>query len=272
MGWFEALVLGVVQGVTEFLPISSSAHLILVPWVFGWQDPGLAFDVFLHLGTFFALLGYFVSDLWSVFWGGIASILERRIGFEKDRLLFWWIVFGTIPAVVAGLLWGDYIEAHLRTPLLIAVFLASVGFLMYWIDLRFPALKSQEEMTMGSAFLIGLAQACALVPGVSRSGATIAMARRLGFSREASARFSFLLSVPVVLGALVFESKKVVGLLGQGMDWGYLLTGFFASLIAGMISIHFLLMYLRSANLAVFAWYRAFVAGVIVILSLFLGK
>ncbi|NDD04787.1 MAG: undecaprenyl-diphosphate phosphatase, partial [Proteobacteria bacterium] len=255
MSWIEALVLGCVQGVSEFLPISSSGHLILVPWLLNWGDPGLSFSVFLHLGTTLALLIYFFGDLWGIFIAGLKSIIERRVGYDMERMLFWWIFWGTLPAVVAGLSFGDWIEAHLRSPLLVAFFLAAVGFLIFWIDLRFPANRQLEEMTRAESFLIGLAQACALIPGVSRSGSTIAMARRLGFSRHAAARFSFLLSVPIIVGALVLESRHLLGRAGSELGWGYLMTGLLASFFSGLICIHLFLQFLKHASLKVFAWY-----------------
>jgi undecaprenyl-diphosphatase len=271
MSLWEAIVLGAVQGLSEFLPISSSGHLILIPWLFGWKDPGLAFDVFLHLGTALALIIYFFGDLWRVFFGGLSSLWERRVGFEIDRLLFWWILVGTIPAVVAGLAFGDYIEAHLRSPLLVAFFLAGVGFLIFWVDWQYPATRSLEEMTTGEAFLIGLAQAVALIPGVSRSGSTMAMARRLGFTRPAAARFSFLMSVPIVFGALALEGRKVIGHLGGEVGTAYLISGLISSFVVGILSIHFMLQFLRRSSLKVFAWYRLLVAAMIVGMSLFFG-
>ncbi|MFM8269064.1 MAG: undecaprenyl-diphosphatase UppP [Pseudomonadota bacterium] len=272
MSIWEAIVLGTIQGVSEFLPISSSGHLVLVPWLFGWKDPGLAFDVFLHLGTVLALILYFFGDLWRVFFAGLASLWERRIGFEIDRLLFWWIVIGTVPAVIAGFAFGDFIEANFRSPLLVAFFLASVGFIIFWMDWQYPASRSLEEMTKGEALLIGIAQAFALIPGVSRSGSTLAMARRLGFSRQAAARFSFLLSVPVMFGALALEGRKVFGHLGGEIGMGYLMSGLISSFIVGILSIHFMLLFLQQSSLRVFAWYRLAVAALIVGMSLFFGK
>lgn len=272
MSLWEAVVLGAVQGLSEFLPISSSGHLILIPWIFSWKDPGLAFDVFLHLGTALALILYFFGDLWRVFTAGLASLWERRVGFEIDRLLFWWIVIGTIPAVVAGFALGDYIEAHFRSPLLVAFFLASVGFLMFWMDWNYPATRSLEEMTGVEALLIGIAQAFALLPGVSRSGSTLAMARRLGFNRTAAARFSFLLSVPVIFGALALEGRKIIGHLDGLFGMDYLIAGLFSSFLFGILSIHFMLQFLRQSSLRIFAWYRLFVAASIVFMSLFLNK
>jgi len=272
MSLFEALVLGLVQGLSEFLPISSSGHLVLIPWIFGWKDPGLAFDVFLHLGTTLALILYFFGDLWRIFLAGMQSIWERRIGFEVERRLFWWIVLGTIPAVVGGLVAGDWIEAHLRSPLMVAFFLASVGFLIFWVDWYYPSTRTLEEMGPTDSIWIGLAQAFALIPGVSRSGSTIAMARRLGLNRYSAARFSFLLGVPVFLGALALEGRKIVGHLETDISWSYLATGLISSFLSGIICIHFFLEFLKRASLIVFAWYRLILAAMIVILSVVLDK
>jgi undecaprenyl-diphosphatase len=266
---FQAFILGMVQGLTEFLPISSSAHLILVRWFCGWRDSGLAFDVFLHLGTLTALLIYFFREVFEVVRGGVSSILERRIGFERDRILFWLLVIGTIPAVVAGLLFSHQAETVFREAhLLIAATLAFVGFVIAWVDGRYPTLRQFDELTFQEAFVIGIAQAFAIIPGVSRSGATMGMARRLGFQREAAARFSFLLSVPIIFGALVFESKKLFEELGQSIEWGYILTGFFSSFFFGVCAIHFMLLYVRNADLMKFTYYRVALAVVIVFWSL----
>lgn len=269
MTLFQAIILGIVQGITEFLPVSSHAHLILFPWFFKWPEPGLAFDVFLHSGTLIATLVYFFRDWWGILRAGLQSIVERKIGFDRDRRLFWAIVLGTIPAALAGLFLHDFVEAH-RSPLLIAVALASVGFLIYWIDGKYTALKSLEEMSISDALWIGLGQAFALIPGVSRSGSTMAVARLRGVNRETSARFSFLLSLPITGAAFLFEFRK----FGQGqgdlvhLPTAYLVAGFVSSLLMGLFSIHFLLQYLRNADFRIFAWYRLVLAIVIVVLSI----
>lgn len=272
MSLIEAIILGAIQGVSEFLPISSSGHLVLVPWIFGWKDPGLAFDVFLHLGTTLAVILYFWSDLWRIFISGILSVIQRKRGFDLDRLLFWWISIGTLPAVAAGLSLGNQIEFYFRSPLLVAFFLAFVGFIIYWVDEKYPSTRSFEDMKTADALWIGLAQACALIPGVSRSGATIAMARRLGFQRQTAARFSFLLSVPVILGALALEGKKISGhLSGAEVEMTYWIGGLISSFVFGILSIHLLLQFLKHASLKVFSWYRLVIACLIVLMSVFHG-
>jgi len=264
MSTLQAFILGMVQGITEFLPISSSAHLVLFPWFFDWKDPGLAFDVFLHLGTLLAVLFYFFRDWLDLVKAGFLSIIERKIGFERDRLLFWLIVVGTIPACLAGLLFHEAAENHFRAPLLIAVNLAVVGFLLYWIDGKYAALKNTDDLRFTDAIWIGLAQAFAIIPGVSRSGSTMAMARLRGMNRETAARFSFLLSMPITLAACLFEFKRFAEDMVINIPMTYLMVGFASSLFFGLISIHFLLQYLRSADFRIFAWYRILLAILII--------
>ncbi len=268
MTHFQSFVLGMVQGLAEFLPISSSAHLVLFPWFFGWEDPGLAFDVILHLGTLLALVVYFFKDLFRIFFAGVQSIFERKIGYDPDRQMFWWIMLGSIPGGVAGLLFHHQVETVFRDPLLIAIPLAVVGMLMYWVDHQFPAVREMDQMGTSHAIWIGLAQATAIVPGVSRSGSTITMGRLLGFKREVAARFSFLLSTPIILAAVLFEVKKYLEAPTITTPVPILITGLASSTLFGILSIHFLLSLLRSMDLKWFAWYRILVAVVILIASI----
>jgi undecaprenyl-diphosphatase len=263
MTLFQSFVLGAVQGVTEFLPVSSSAHLVLFPWVFGWKDPGLAFDAFLHLGTIVAVFFYFAGDWFRLIRAGFLSVVERKIGFETDRLLFWLLVLGSIPAGLAGLLLDDQAEAAFRNPQLIAGTLALVGFLLYWVDGRYPSTRKLEDLRAKDAFWIGMAQACAIVPGVSRSGSTMTMARFVGMSREASARYSFLLSLPITLAAGVFKGREVFQQTELGLPIPLLLTGLGASLVFGLLSIHVLIRFLRVADFGLFAWYRILLGAAI---------
>ena len=271
MTTFQSFILGAVQGVTEFLPVSSSAHLILFPWVFGWKDPGLAFDAFLHLGTIVAVFFYFAGDWFRLIRAGFLSLIERKIGFETDRMLFWMLALGSIPAGLAGFLLGHQAEETFRSPLLIAMTLAGVGFLLYWVDGRYPATRKLEDLRGKDAFWIGLAQACAIVPGVSRSGSTMTMARFVGMSREAAARYSFLLSFPITLAAGIFKGREVLHHTDSDLPWGLLLTGLGASLVFGLVSIHILMRFLRVADFAIFAWYRILLGAGIVGWSLFAG-
>ncbi len=272
MTFFQSIVLGIVQGISEFLPISSSAHLILIPWFFKWEDPGLTFDVFLHLGTLLAMLIYFARDWWALLKAGFFSIIERRIGFEKERTQFWCIALATVPGVIMGMLFHHAAENFFRSPFLIAIPLASVGFLLYWIDGNYPGLKNIDELRIKDAILIGIAQSAAIIPGVSRSGSTMAMGRYLGLNRESAARFSFLLCMPITLGACVYEGRKFLGQTTHEYPMGILWGGFFGSFILGILSIHFLLQYLRMADFKIFAWYRVLLAFVVIIAGLFFIK
>jgi len=264
---YQAVILGIVQGVTEFLPISSSAHLILFPWLLGWKDPGLAFDAFLHLGTIVAVGAYFFGDFWRIFRAGIVSILERRLGFEAERYQFWMLVLGSIPAGVAGYFLHETVEAGLREPLVIAVSLSLVGFLLYWVDGKFPAMRRIEDLKFRDALWIGVAQAFAIIPGVSRSGATMTMGRFLGMNREASAKFSFLLSFPIITAAGIFKSRELWDQGAMEIPTSVLASGFVASVIFGLLGIHFLLSFLRVADFALLAWYRILLAGFVVLWS-----
>jgi undecaprenyl-diphosphatase len=265
---FQSVVLGLVQGLGEFLPISSSAHLILVPWFLKWQDPGLAFDVFLHMGTLLALLIYFFKDWCLLAKAGFESVIERKIGFDRNRLMFWMIVVGTIPGAIAGLLLAKQAETIFRNPLLIAIPLCSVGFLLYWVDGKYPAIRNIDELKIKDALWIGLAQAFAVIPGVSRSGATMTMARCRDVNREASARFSFMLCFPIILAAGLFEGRHLVNDSGELiLSLHSLLAGFIASALSGLLAIHFLLRWVRSADFQIFAWYRILLAGIIVLWS-----
>ncbi len=271
MSTFQSFVLGLVQGLTEFLPVSSSAHLELTRWFLGWPDPGLAFDVFLHGGTLVALLVYFFQDWWQLTKAGLASLIERKIGFDRDRLVFWLLVLGTIPGALAGVAFEHKIEASFHgAPLLIAVNLAALGFLLYWVDGKYASLRNFEELGSKDAFWIGIAQAFAIFPGVSRSGSTITMGRLRGLSREAAARFSFLLATPITAGAVLHKLPEVRHLAAAGtLQWGSLITGFIMATIAGLLTIHLLLQYLRFADFRVFAWYRVLLAGGVVGWSLY---
>jgi undecaprenyl-diphosphatase len=209
-----------------------------------------------------------------LFWlqGGLASILERKIGFEPNRRLFWMLVIGSIPGAIAGVLLNHLAEETFRAPLLIAMMLSLVGFIILWIDGRFPQVKRFEDMTFESSFLVGIAQALAIIPGVSRSGSTMAMGRRMGFSRDAAARFSFLLCVPIILGAVIVKLPHLINHIGVDFTWNYVFCGFGASFLFGILSIHFMLGYLKHADLAVFTWYRLGLSVFVVIWSLVVGK
>jgi undecaprenyl-diphosphatase len=259
----QAIVLGVVQGLGEFLPISSSGHLVLFPWLLGWQDPGLAFDIALHMGTLAALLAYFGRDFARLARAGVASLLDRRIAGDPERRLAWGIALASAPAAAAGLLLERYAETALRSPVLIAVTLIVVGLLLLGVDRVRPSRRGLADLTLLDQLLIGCAQACALVPGVSRSGATITAGRALGVSRDAAARFSFLLSAPITLGAGIV---KVDDMLAIGIDAPFV-AGVVASGVVGYLAIRYLLAYVRTRSYGVFVYYRVALGLVILALA-----
>lgn len=261
MSTFEAFVLGAVQGLGEFLPISSSGHLIVVPWLFGWPEHALAFDVALHLGTLAAVLYAFAPDWWGIATSA-ARGLRRGRPFEEDggRMLAM-LAAASLPGAVAGLLLEEWAETIFRSPLLVAVTMSLLGAVLLIADRR-AAVAQKQEVGWRDALIIGSAQALALVPGVSRSGATISAALFLGYRREASARFSFLLATPITAGAALLKVPK---LLAAGATDGVLL-GMLTAGVFGFLSIRVLLAYVRTRDYRPFAFYRfAFSALVLVV-------
>ena len=256
-----AALLGVIQGLTEFLPVSSSAHLILARFFFGWEAPafGLAFDVALHLGTLAAILVYFRQDIARM----IAALPEAlsATGGPSSRLIRL-IVIGTMPAIVVGLLFNDYVETRLRTPLVAAVALA-VGAVVMLVSERVGT-PSRDETTMsaGDALAVGLAQACALIPGVSRSGSTIAIAMLLGIRREAAARFTFLLAIPAILAAGGKESLELRHMHPGGDVLALFAVGAVVSAVVGYVTIKYFLRFLAGHRLDVFSYYRLALSAV----------
>jgi undecaprenyl-diphosphatase len=270
--YVQALIMGIVQGLTEFLPISSSGHLILVPFLLGWTDPfitSLAFSVMLHIGTLIALLVYFRADWLRLVPAGVATIRDRSFRGDPDRRLAWLLVAATIPAAIAGFLLNDIIENNVREPGLVALMLV-IGAAILWLADRWGArTKGVEDVTFPVSFVIGVAQAFALIPGISRSGISISAARFAGLDREAAARFSFLMATPVTAGAAIFELRKLAtGEAGVTVSLGPLLVGMFAAFVAGMLAIGLLLRYLRTRSLNVFVAYRLVVAAVVLVVWL----
>ncbi|HEV7604508.1 MAG TPA: undecaprenyl-diphosphatase UppP [Candidatus Limnocylindrales bacterium] len=269
---FQALVMGIVQGLTEFLPVSSSGHLIVVPFLLGWTDPfinSIAFSVMLHIGTLGALLVYFRSDWLRLVPAGLAAIRDRSLQADPDRRLAWLLVVATIPAAIAGFLLNDLIVTTFREPGMVAVTLV-IGAVVLWLADRWGArTKGVEDVSFPLAIGIGAAQALALVPGISRSGISISAARLAGLDREAAARFSFLMATPIIIGAAVFEVRKLLtGEAGVAIQIVPLLVGMAASFIAGVLAIDVLLRYLRTRSLTVFVVYRLIVAAVVVVVWL----
>jgi undecaprenyl-diphosphatase len=256
----HAVVLGLVQGLTEFLPISSSGHLILVPWLFGWEDfddPSVkkAFDVALHIGTLVAVVAYYRRDLWRYVLAGLSALRRPRGPHGVDARIGWLIVLATLPAAVVGALFEEFIDESLGGPTVIALSLIGFGLLLEWAD-RSPERRPADDFATGDAITVGAAQALALNPGTSRSGITITAARRLGFTRQGAARLSFLMSVPVIAGAVVF---KLAGLVADGVPEGFvgpMLVGIVTSGIAGWLAIWGTLRYVSTHSFRPFVVYR----------------
>jgi undecaprenyl-diphosphatase len=248
----QAIVLGVLQGLAEFLPISSSAHLALTPWILGWESPGLAFDVALHVGTLAAVLWFFRAQWAALVRAAWRIVRTRRIETEEDhRVVF--LVIATIPGGVGGLLLADYAETVFRTPALIATTLIIMGIILWAVDRFSPQQRSLAEMRWTHALLFGLAQVLALVPGVSRSGSTMTAGRAMGFHRESAAVFAFLMSMPITAAAAVYEVPKAIAEGGLGAP---IMAGVIASALSGWLAISVLLRYVARHGFGVFAVYR----------------
>ena len=262
LGQSAAFVMGALQGVTEFLPVSSSAHLILLPWLFGWQDPlinSLTFDVALHVGTLAAVVAYFWSD-WMALLKAVPQLARPQQSQPAMMLLA--VIIATIPAAIAGILFQDPIEAYLRSPLQIAVVLAVMGLVIAFIDGRSSATRELTTLTWRDAVWIGLAQTLALMPGVSRSGATMSAGRALQFDRAAAARFSFLLSMPITLAAVLIKIKDLLAVSGN--DVVTMVIGIITSALVGWLVIDLMLQWIRRIGFGWFAYYRIVMAVVVI--------
>jgi undecaprenyl-diphosphatase len=257
----HAIVLAIVQGLSEFLPISSSGHLVLVPYLFGWQDQGLAFDVAVHVGTLFAVVTYFRRELLAMTKAWLGSFAGG--GMTPDARLAWYVIVGTIPVGLAGLVFGTLIEEKLRNPVAVATTLTVFGALMWLADRLGRRERDEHSLGWRDAVLIGLAQALALMPGTSRSGVTMTMARALGLTREAAARFSFLLAVPGIAMAGGYEGLKLVAGAGNGTDWGVIALAVAVAAATGYLCIAWLLRVINRIGFAPFAIYRFAVAGLL---------
>jgi undecaprenyl-diphosphatase len=267
---WQALVLGVTQGLTEFLPISSSGHLILVPWLFNWHYLethaafNKTFDVALHLGTLIAVLAYFRLDAIALAGAWFRSIGKRAIETGEERLA-WFVVIATIPAAVFGAVGESFVEKKLGQPYQIAILMAVFAIVLWFAD-KTPVTRKMEDFDLRTAIGVGFAQALALAPGVSRSGITISAGRYLGLSRDDAARFSFFLYAPVVGGAVVFKgAKDLHGGFPPGTT-GPFIVGTLTSMVVGLVSIWALLTYLRNNNYNVFVLYRLALAAAVLIL------
>lgn len=268
---FQSVVLGMIQGLSEFLPISSSGHLIVIPKLFGWQGvvDSLSFDVALHAGSTVAVVGFFWRD-----WLGMARSFLKSVGGGKNKVLadqnsklLLLLVFGSIPAAVVGFLFQDFIETNVRSALLVGITLVVFGVILWWVDKVSEQKRKLENVSWWDALLVGVAQAVALIPGVSRSGVTITAARWASLNRESAVRFSFLLSTPAIVGAALLTFKDYLPAMqgialqaglkaGSGNEFDIFLIGFIAAAISGWLAIKFLLAFVQKHNFDIFVVYR----------------
>jgi len=257
----QAAILGLVQGLGEFLPISSSAHLVIVPWLFNWEDPGLTFDIALHIGTLIAVAIYFWKDWLQLITKGVTDARSR------DGRLFWYLVLATIPGAMIGLLLEKKAETSFRNPVLIAIMLIVLGIVLYWVDRKSAKKIEAENISLKTSFLIGLSQALAIIPGVSRSGITMTTGLFLGLTREGAARFSFLLSAPIIFGAAIVKVPHIIA--NPAVITTNFIVGMVVSFVTGIASIGFLLRHLQKKTFLPFAWYR-FILGALILTIVFL--
>ena len=262
MDIFQAVVLGIVQGLAEFLPISSSGHLILFPTIFGWEEftNNLVFDVSLHTGTALAVLIYFWTDWVRITRSFFHNILQpKKIIGDPDSKMFILIFIGTIPAVLIGFLYKDIIVSSLRSPQVVVITLIVFAGILYVADHFGSKKRNMKSLKLSDAVLVGVAQAISLIPGVSRSGVTITFGLFAGLDREASARFSFLLSTPAIIGASVLSFKDAYDLRSFDLSLSVFITGIITSAVVGFLAIKYLLKFIITHNYDVFVWYRIIV-------------
>lgn len=253
MTLLEIIILAIIQGITEFLPISSSAHLLLPAELFGWVSQGLAFDVAVHVGSLLAVIIYFRKDIVSL------TIDWFKFGFTANQStqsrLAWWVVIATLPAIVFGFLMKDWIELNARTALVMATTTILFGLLLWYADVKAKQIQKIESLTLKQAVIIGFAQVLALIPGTSRSGVTMTAGLMLGLDRESAARFSFLLSIPVILGAGTFSTFELLG-MGEAVDWQALLYGAAFSFVSAYLCIFLFLSWISRIGMLPFVIYR----------------
>jgi undecaprenyl-diphosphatase len=261
----QAIVLGIVQGLTEYLPVSSTAHLRIVPAFMGWEDPGAAFTAVTQLGTMAAVLLYFRADLWRIARTWLASLRQPELRGELDARMGWYILLGTIPIAIFGFVFSDQIESGARDLYLIGTTLILLGLLLLYAEHVARRDRDLTDIKRRDGIVIGFAQACALVPGVSRSGATITAGLFLGFDRESAARYSFLLSVPAVVLSGVFELRDIGGEEGAGVVPTLIAT--VLAFVVGYASIAFLLSWLTRHSTAIFVAYRVALGTLVLVLT-----
>jgi undecaprenyl-diphosphatase len=268
MSLFEAVVLGIVQGLTEFLPVSSTAHLRIVPDLFGWGDPGAPFTAVTQIGTLAAVLLYFKGDILVYSKAFVQSLIRREPFFNRDARLAWWMLFGTIPIALIGLVLKDAIETSFRSLELVAAVLILFSFVFLLAEKISKRAKDLAQLNGKDSMLIGIAQALALLPGVSRSGATISAGMLLNYNRETAARFSFLLSIPAVALSGLYQLYKLRHALAGELGLALIIATAVAGIV-GFLSIAFLLKYLRRHTLNIFVIYRVAVGALIILLLQF---
>ena len=281
MELFGAAILGVIQGLTEFLPISSSAHLILVPWLLGWKPEGIMFDVSLHVGTAAAILAYFWQDWWKLGKETILGLISGRPFGNPERRLACFLIVGTLPAAVIGLLFEKQVEETLRSPLITVFTLVGLGIVLYIADRLGRKQRTLKDFSWGDSLWIGLSQALALIPGVSRSGITMSTAMLRAADRPSAARFSFLLATPVIVGAGLLEGWRLVNALrspvmaaagnasgAAQVHWPVLAVGVFCAAVTGFLCIRYFLRYLQRGSFLPFVIYRFILAAIVLIFYL----
>ncbi len=281
---FQALVLGIVQGFTEFIPISSSAHLIIVPWLFQWNEPSLSFDIALHLGTLVALIVFFARDWGRLIRTGIASIVERKIGDDPQRRLAWLVLIACIPGGIAGVLFESKIEELFHQPntpispwamIVMAVIIVLLGTILYIVERVAKHRRTLNHLTLKDSLIVGFSQALSIFPGISRSGSTITGGLSTGLRREDAARFSFLLAAPLIAGAGLLSIKDIYDKIQAGAmansEILIFVLGFLAAAVSGYLCIKFLLRFLQRNSTDIFVYYRWSLAVIIVIVALVRG-
>ncbi|QKI88523.1 undecaprenyl-diphosphate phosphatase [Thiomicrorhabdus xiamenensis] len=263
LDWLQITVLALIQGLTEFLPISSSGHLILVPQLFGWQDQGLAFDVAVHIGTLSAVVLYFRNDIRLMITDWTRSLITRQP--TSNSRLAWWVILATLPAIAFGFVINNGLEESLRNPLIIAATTIGFGILLWWSDIKGQKIRDEYSLSFKDITVIGFAQALALIPGTSRSGITITAALLVGLTPQAAARFSFLLSIPIILGAGILKLKDLLE-SAHPVQWQAMIGGTLISAISAYIVIALFLKWINRVGMAPFALYRLALGALLIYL------
>ncbi len=268
MTWWEALLLGVVQGLTEFLPISSSAHVSIVGQLIGSEDPGSAFTAITQIGTELAVIVYFARDIGSIIATWAKSLVGRADPRDPDARMGWFVIVGSVPIVALGLVFQDAIDTHLRNLWITVTMLAGIGILLWIADRAARHTHELDQLTWRDAIVYGLAQACALIPGVSRSGATTAAGLAMGYTRPAATRYAFLLAIPAVLGSGIFKLFDINSPGQPAPAWGPIILATVVAFFVGLAVIHWLMRYISGHDFTIFVVYRLALAVVVAVLLL----